>query len=161
VNQTRKLTDIRPVTEATRTKPSSLLRTKMWTGVPCSCHEPNAPTHWSGRGGETPVLQACSQKQKCDAVDRSRKTHKKQAGAHRLCRASVSDTSAGEDIKKNEVVGRVRRSDRYTSQVMLRYVIYASDVSCNISCSWLLIPWRKIVVVVKLTVTQLVKFHTL
>jgi hypothetical protein len=65
-------------------------------------------------------------------MDRSRKPNKKQGGARRLHRASLTDTSAGEDTKKNEVMERVRKSGRYTSQVVFYiYIciyIYASDV---------------------------------
>lgn len=140
MNQTRKLPSTRPMTEVTQSKQRSLLQTKLWTGIPCTCHEPNAPTHWSGRGAEGSLLQACSrklsnlQKQKFDPVDRSRKPNKKQGGACRLHRASVSETSAGEDTKKNEVMERVRKSGRYTSHVMLYTYVYASDMLCSVLC---------------------------
>jgi hypothetical protein len=131
------------MTEVTQTKQNSLLRTKIWTGIPCTCHEPNAPTHWSGRGGEASLLQACSQKlanlqkQKHDPVDRSRKPNKKQGAARRLHRVSISDTSAGEDTKKNEVMERIRESGRYTSQVVLCYVCI-----CCVMCVVCFVFWR-------------------
>ncbi|XP_021913025.1 cytosolic carboxypeptidase 2-like isoform X3 [Zootermopsis nevadensis] len=105
-------------TEIRWTRQSSLLRKKIWTSIPCTCHEPNAPTHWSGHGGEASTLQACSrklsnlQKQKRDPVERSRKPNKKQGEDCRLLRASVSDISAGEETKRNAIMKEIRTSSR-------------------------------------------------
>ena len=81
-------------------------------------------THWSGRGGggEASLLQACSQKlasmqrQRRDPPERTRKLSKKpvqkQVTARRPRKTSLSDTSAGEEIKNSEVQERVKKTTR-------------------------------------------------
>jgi hypothetical protein len=107
------------MTEITQGRQNSLLRTKIWTGIPGTCHVLNAPTHWSGRGGETSLLQACSQKlatlqkQKHDPVGRTRKPKKKRGTVPRPQRTSVSDNSAGEEMKKHGTLENKEKSKRY------------------------------------------------
>lgn len=109
----------RPMTEIAQARQNSLLRAKIWTGIPCTCHEPNAPTHWSGRGGEASLLQACSQKlatlqkQKRDPAGRTRKPKRKQGTAPRPQRTSLSDTSAGEEMKKLGTLENIKKNNRY------------------------------------------------
>jgi hypothetical protein len=50
-------------------------------------------------------------------VDGGRKPNKKPGAAHKPCRAPVSDTLAGEETKKNEVMERFMKSSRYAVQV--------------------------------------------
>lgn len=108
------------MTEIAHSRQNSLLRAKIWTGIPCACHEPNAPTHWSGRGGEASLLQACSQKlatlqkQKRDPAGRTRKPKKKQGTAPRPRRTSLSDTSAGEEMMKLGTLESIKKSNGYT-----------------------------------------------
>ncbi|KAJ9586094.1 hypothetical protein L9F63_020258, partial [Diploptera punctata] len=124
INKACRLTMLRTATEISQTKQSSLLRSKIWTGIPCTCHEPGIVTHWSGRGREreASLLQACSQKlasmqkQRIDPPVRNRKFNKKPAQkqviAHLHCKTSLSDTSAGEEIKKSEMKERVKKTTR-------------------------------------------------
>ena len=109
----------RPMTEIAQARQNSLLRTKIWTGIPCTCHEPSASTYWSGRGGEASLLQACSQKlatlqkQKRDPGGRTRKPKRKQGTAPRPRRTSLSDTSAGEEMKKFGILENIKKNNRY------------------------------------------------
>jgi hypothetical protein len=50
-------------------------------------------------------------------VARSRKPNKKEGADCRHRAASVSDTSAGEESRKNENMEKIRKSSRYVVQV--------------------------------------------
>jgi len=113
------LANPQPKTEIAQARQNSLLWAKIWTGIPCTCREPNAATYWSGRGGEVSLLQACSQKlvtlqkQKCDPAGRTRKPKRKQETAPRPRGTSFSDTSAGEEMKKLGNQKNIKKSNRY------------------------------------------------
>ena len=114
-----KLANPQPMTEIAQARQNSLLQVKIWTGSPCTCCEPNAPNYWSGRGGEASLLQACSQKlvtlqkQKCDPTGRTRKPKRKKGTAPRPRGTSLSDTSAGEEMKKLGALENIKKSNRY------------------------------------------------
>ncbi|KAJ9595300.1 hypothetical protein L9F63_027315 [Diploptera punctata] len=69
--QSLSLTMLRTATEVSQTKQSSLLRSKIWTGIPCTCHEPGIVTHWSGRGSITSTSLLTEVSKYAEAEDRN------------------------------------------------------------------------------------------
>ncbi|PSN47951.1 hypothetical protein C0J52_10322 [Blattella germanica] len=112
----QKLAATKAASDLPRTRQNSLLRSKIWTGIPCSCHEPGLVTHWSSRG-EASLLKACSQRlaslqrQRREPKERSRKSGKK-PGLARPRRTSMSETSAGEEVVRSDVVEKTRKPNR-------------------------------------------------